>query len=219
MNTQLVLIANDTEYRVWNNEEVEKVRRTFIQRQGAVPTIDFVAQRFDNEKLTALLQHFVEEQHASVELHRKLQAIDDPRHGCGAKESLTVFEFGLARVQKKERDWTSTAISAAVSAVTVPLLGAGALYGAGTMSTGQLLRLRLKLCPSCIDSRKGLFGGFTVKESNCDAHPMWQTLHGAGFTKFIGTHDLKSWIQLPYSKRQAFIGIDPFGLQPPRTIY
>ena len=148
-------------------------------------------------ELTALLQHFVQEKRSSDELHRKLQAIDDPCHGCGGTEALAEFEFGLARNQKQARDWTSTGLSAAISAATIPLLGTGAIYGPGKTSTAQLLRLQLKLCPSCVNARKGFFGGFSAKEGDCRIHPMWQDLQGAGFTKFIGTNELKLWIQLP----------------------
>lgn len=191
---KLFLIASDVAYQVWSKEEVESVRRTFVQRQGAVPTLQFLAERFDNDKLTTLLQHFVQEKQASVDLHRKLQAVDDPCHGCKSADQLTDFEFGLARNQKQERDWKSTGISAAVSALTMPLLGVGALYGPGKTSTAQLLRLRLKLCQKCINSRKGLFGGFAAKEDTCALHPMWNDLQGAGFKKYVGTNELGSWI-------------------------
>jgi hypothetical protein len=194
---KLCLIASDTDYQVWGKEEVEKVRRTFVQRQGAVPTLQFLADRFDNDKLTLVLDHFVQEKRAQIDLNRRLQAIGDPCHGCGNTENLTDFEFGIARNQKQERDWKSTGISAAVSAVTIPLLGFGAFYGPSKTSTAQLLRLQLKLCPTCINSRKGFFGGFAATEGNCALHPMWNELQSDGFKKFVGTNELKSWIQLP----------------------
>ncbi len=194
---RLVLIASDDEYCFWSREEVEKVRRTFMQRRGSVPTLQDLAARFDTEKLAALLQRLVQEKQSSDKLLRKLQATDDPCHDCGSTEALASFNFGLTRNQEPARDWSSTRISAAASAITLPLLGIGAVYGPGKSSTAELLRLQLKLCPSCVNARKGFFGGFSAKESDCANHPMWQELHGAGFTKFIGTDELKSWHQLP----------------------
>ena len=194
---RLVLIANDQEYKVWSTEEVDRTRRTFIQRRGGVPTLEDLLSRFDNDKLHALLQHFVAEKSAADQLDRKLQSTGDPCHACGSTETPSEFDFGLARNHKTNRDWKTVGLSAAISAVTLPLLGTGALYGPAKSSTAQLLRLKLKLCPKCLSSRRGLFGGFTAKEADCQLHPLWKELYDAGFSKFVGPNDLKSWIQLP----------------------
>jgi hypothetical protein len=194
---RLVLIASDVEYQVWSKEEVDQVRNTFLKRRGSIPTLQDLADRFDNEKLTALLDQIVQEKRSSDKLTRLLLADGAPCHGCGAADDSVGHEFGLVRVKDKSRDWSATTLSAALSAFTLPLLGAGALYGPSKDSAGQLLRLRLRLCPKCTDERRGIFGGFKANETACSIHPVWNDLQSAGFTKFVAASELKSWIKLP----------------------
>lgn len=42
-------------------------------------------------------------------------------HGCGRREGLIAYEFGLAKVLSAKRDWTMKAASVVVSVVSVPL--------------------------------------------------------------------------------------------------
>ena len=190
---KLILIANDAEFTAWPKSEVEDARRNIIARKGGIPSLGNLAERFDNEKLTTLLQGYVSEQHGLVQFHNGLQGKDNPCHACSGATDVSYFDFGLARMIKQERDWKSTGISAAISAVTIPLLGVGGLYGPSKTSTAQLLRMRVALCKNCVESRKGIFGGFKANEGNCSAHPMWRECHNAGFTKFISNNELTSW--------------------------
>ena len=190
---KLVLIASDTEYKLWPQAEVEQVRRTFMARRGQVLTLEDAAQQFDVEKLNEVLQRMVSEQHDSIQFSNALQSVGSPCHACGSTEQLNTYDFGLAKIIKQERDWSSTGISAAVSAVTIPLLGTGALYGPSKTKTAQILRMKLMLCRSCIEKRKGIFGGFKLVEEHCRLHLVWSKCQGAGFTKFIGPSELSGW--------------------------
>ena len=99
---KLVLIASDTEYKLWPQAEVEQVRRTFMARRGQVLTLEDAAQQFDVEKLNEVLQRMVSEQHDSIQFSNALQSVGSPCHACGSTEQLNTYDFGLAKIIKQE---------------------------------------------------------------------------------------------------------------------
>src|SRR6266699_2211852 len=62
-------------------------------------------------------------------------------HACGSTENLYTCDFGLAKNTGTKRDWSMTAWSVVVSAVTLPLLGAGGLNLPGKKTRLNVLRL------------------------------------------------------------------------------
>lgn len=183
------LTAWDDDNRFWSKEEVSRARELFRRKGGDIPSYGALCQAFGKERLDAVLDNIMGER----AFHLKLLAADDPCHSCGATENLKFFDFGLARVVEQKRDWKVTAATAAISAVTLPLFGVGRLYGPSKTTRGHLLRARLVLCPSCVNMRAGLFGGFTPKEMHCTIHPAWNELHDAGFTRFVPGDELSNW--------------------------
>src|SRR5579859_752755 len=67
-------------------------------------------------------------------------------HACGRTEDLNRWDFGLAKETGTKRDWSMTAWSVVVSAVMLPLLGAGSLELPGKSTHFNVLRLQLVLC-------------------------------------------------------------------------
>jgi len=101
-------------------------------------------------------------------------------HKCGSYLRLNSWDFGLGKVALSRRSWSETAISAALSAVSVPLTGYGMLRLPGKRTTFGVLRLRLILCDSCVRNREGY-----------ECHPLWAEAHRLGFTEFFCSADLK----------------------------
>jgi hypothetical protein len=85
-------------------------------------------------------------------------------HKCGSKATQHTWQFGLGKVIASRHAWGQTAISAAVSAVTLPLLGAGVLKLPGKETSFHVLRLRLNLCDSCARSKGTAYS----------MHPAWK---------------------------------------------
>ncbi len=181
-----VLIASDSENKFWSPQEVARSKAGFA-KQGEMPTLDVLYQHFGEEALDRAFSEMMKERHAENKFNQAAQGIDSPCHECGATSNLTYHEFGLARILKKS--WTASLVSAAASAATLPLLGAGALLGSS--KTANILRFKLVLCQDCVKRRKNIFGAFVADADDCNLHPLWQQAREADFTKFIGGYELK----------------------------
>ena len=73
----------------------------------------------------------------------------DQCHCCGRRENLHNWDFGLAKTVSTKRTWTRTAISVAISAVSLPTAGYGVFHPPGKIERLNVLRLRLVLCDDC----------------------------------------------------------------------
>lgn len=102
-------------------------------------------------------------------------------HACGRTAGLYGWDFGLGKKLSSQRAWGETAVSAAVSAITIPLIGAGRLELPGKRMHLRVLRLRLILCDDC--SRKQVAYTF---------HPWWNQAFRLGYTEFLTPDDLKN---------------------------
>jgi hypothetical protein len=100
-------------------------------------------------------------------------------HKCGSPERLYSWDFGLGKAISSKRAWGETALSAAFSAVTVPLTGYGVLRLPGKRTKFSVVRLSLVLCDSCLRNREGY-----------TCHPMWSEAQRLGFTEFFCAGDL-----------------------------
>ncbi len=101
-------------------------------------------------------------------------------HACGRTENLYSWDFGLAKKTGTKRDWSMTAWSVVVSAVTLPLLGAGGLELPGKDTRLSLLRLQLVLCGVCRDTNFAYH-----------FHPWWEPAKRLGYTEFFDANQLK----------------------------
>jgi len=105
----------------------------------------------------------------------------DQCHACGKKDQLYRWEFGMARELSTRRTWEDTAVSVAVSAITIPLLGVGGFQLPGKKSRLQVLRLQLVLCEGC---RK--------RRVTYAAHPSWELAQKLGYTLLLDAHELST---------------------------
>ncbi len=114
---------------------------------------------------------------------RKLSSVDTKPyecHSCGRTQGLMGYEFGLAKVLSSERDWTMTAASVVVSAISMPLVGLGMLELPGKRNRVRALRLRLVLCESC-----------RVGQLNYRTHPWWHSAQRLGYNTLLSEQDLE----------------------------
>jgi len=102
-------------------------------------------------------------------------------HACGRTNGLYVWDFGLGKKLSSQRAWGDTAMSAAVSAIALPVIGLGFIRLPGKNIRLSVLRLRLILCDVC--SRRQV--AYTY-------HPWWNQAFRLGYTEFLTPDDLKS---------------------------
>jgi hypothetical protein len=125
-----------------------------------------------------------EEDAAEVKALRALARIDVKPcecHVCGQTQELTSYEFGLAKVLSAKRNWTRTAASVVISAVSVPLTGLGMIELPGKRTRVRALRMKLILCETC---RK--------TQLNYPAHPWWYPAQEIGYDTFLGERELQN---------------------------
>ncbi len=102
-------------------------------------------------------------------------------HQCEGRGKLHGWDFGLGKIIAEKRVWGATAVSVAVSAITVPILGVGMLERPGKETSLTVLRLRLMLSES--GSQRG---GVSYS-----VHPCWDGAMSLGYTEFLSADDLK----------------------------
>ena len=114
---------------------------------------------------------------------QRLRATDEKPnecHGCGGKDQLLAYPLALAKTLNVKRDWTGTAASVALSAVSIPLTGFGIFRTPGKHTTYRAVRMTLILCRNC---RK--------RRVNYELHPWWRDLHSLGYAQFLDRYDLE----------------------------
>ena len=85
-----------------------------------------------------------------------------------------------------KRAWGETAVSAVLSAVTVPLIGYGMLRMPGEKTKFNVLCLRLVLCDACWRKRVGY-----------SSHPFWREAIKLGYTEFFDSTELDKLEPIP----------------------
>jgi len=103
-------------------------------------------------------------------------------HACGRRDNLHGWDFGLGKPISTKRAWGETVRSVAVSAVTLPLIGAGGVQLPGKKTCLRVLRLRLILCDSCIREQTN----YTFH-----VHPWWEPARRLGYTEFLSADDME----------------------------
>jgi hypothetical protein len=182
---KFALAANDIKYNFWDKDSVEYAQSYYLRRSGNIPSVDAIAEYIGYERSLILLQDIVNWR----SFIQTLKAKDDPCHFCGNNDNLAYFEFGLMRVESSTRIWGETAASIALSAITLPFLGLGRVSLPGKQRTGELFRLNLVICRSCINKNSNLIGLFFPKKAHYSKHPYWAALHEAGFAEFLTKED------------------------------
>jgi len=102
-------------------------------------------------------------------------------HVCGKREELHIWRFGLGKIITKKRNWGQTAMSAAISAVTLPAIGFGVLSLPSKNVRIKVLKLQLNLCDRCARTQKTSYA----------LHPWWDHATRLGYTEFLTEQDLR----------------------------
>lgn len=175
------LAAHDGNFKLWPKTSVEYARNMFMRHWKRIPSIEEVSQQIGNEQAHKLLGEIIEWR----KFDNALKGYGDPCHYCGAKEDLIHWDFALMRVQGNKRNWGETLASTAISAVTLPLLGAAAIRLPGKSFQGQALHMKVVVCKPCCKKEGNWLGIFMMNEQRASRHPLWKSLQEAGFTKFL----------------------------------
>ena len=186
---RLILIAYDTDYKLWPKSMVDRAQERLAGLNG-IPRYETLCQSLGKERVDVTFTAIIQQRREELRFHAALQAVGDPCHLCGATEKLNYHDFGLACVTEQAPDWKPAMISAALSSVSLPFVGLSALFGPGKTRTRDVLKMRLALCEACEDQRRGSIGRFSVREQDGKAHPLWNYLREAGFTKFLSAGEL-----------------------------
>jgi hypothetical protein len=99
----------------------------------------------------------------------------DQCHYCGRREHLRSWDFGLAKKISAKRVWARTAVSLAMSVVSLPLAGYGVFSPPGTLERLKVLRLQLILCEAC----------WRAGRSSFSLHPWWAAANRLGYSRFL----------------------------------
>jgi hypothetical protein len=112
-----------------------------------------------------------------------------PCHLCASARDHNDLDylFGVARVLSSTTHWGGAVATLALNALTVPL---GVVVGAlpGTSSEMHLKQLRLVMCATCGNRRKGSFWNnheLKVTKLDCSRHPAWKRLYAQGYTTWL----------------------------------
>lgn len=111
----------------------------------------------------------------------------DDCHLCGSPQSTAVVAFGLAALVEADRKMDLGATTV-ISAIALPLLGAGVLISRG-QSTQDILRLKLRLCASCQEGKRWM-GRLDLVEEDYRQHPAYAQAEVLGFTRLMWAEHL-----------------------------
>jgi hypothetical protein len=178
---KLVLAANDEAYKLWPKRNVDFARKMCFKNWNRVPSLDDAVRELGLE----LAQKIYAEIQQWRAFDNGLRGHDSPCHYCKSTEELFSYNFAMMKVEDAKRNWGATLATAAIGAVTVPLLGAAAIRLPGKSFQGQAYQLRLIVCKPCTNKEGNWLGIFILNEERAAHHPYWKSLYERGFTKFL----------------------------------
>jgi hypothetical protein len=116
-------------------------------------------------------------------------------HQCGSTGDLTTHEFGIAKVIATKRDWTDTAASLGVSAVSIalaPLIGAAMVGWKSPSKTTsyRILKAQLVLCRSCLANAWKTPKGTALKNYAYECHPWTEKARQIGYDTLLSANEL-----------------------------
>jgi hypothetical protein len=175
------LAAHDAQSQLWPPESVELARSRFQRARGTIPSLERVIQEVGPERAEQLGPQIIEQRR----FKNALLGYRSPCHYCASEADLVRWNFSLMKVQDSRVSMGVSLASAAISAISFPLLGAGAVSLPGRAHSGQALHLRLVTCKPCCKVHGNFFGLFVLNEDRASRHPLWGPLHEHGFTRFL----------------------------------
>jgi hypothetical protein len=135
---------------------------------------------------------------AQPALIKELLAIDPKPHechACGRRDKLFAWDFGMARRISTKRAWGESALSIALSAASLPLLGVGVLTMPGKKIRYQVLRLRLVFCERCCRQNRASAYSRRLRSAAYSVHPWFEVARRIGYTEFLGANALDKLVK------------------------
>ena len=192
-----VMAAHDDNFYLWPKQSVKFARGQWRKhQQGQVPSVDAVVNHIGAERALELAKEVVKWR----AFDNALKGYQSPCHYCGSEHDLVPFDFALMRVNETKHELGGTLVSAAISAMAIPLLGVGALKLPGKSFQGVAYHLKLAVCKPCCKREGNIFGLFMINEKRASKHPMWDTLQEAGFTKFFDREKMPGSFRMDFGQ-------------------
>lgn len=181
-----VVAANDRTNRLWFPSEVQAAQQYCQRILKQVPDFDWFVQLLGIDEAERAVQRAQDDRRGMLDIF-SIDVPEDRCHTCKRRAPVKAYKFGLAKIlEQPKRDWSTTAASAAIAAITIPLLGGGYLFGSGKSQRGRVLRMELLLCAACQRERRtGLFRVVNPSSADYVKHPRWTKAQEHGFTDFL----------------------------------
>ena len=179
----------------WPDSEVVEAHAWLTNVYGQVPTLEDLAEQFGEETVIGFANRTLAERTAAVEDATERLGIGSNCHLCGAArvQSDPFYDFGLAHILSKKRNWAAAAGTLAFNVVTVPLGVVVAPRGIGSSTTAKVARCRLVLCEGCGREHRSWLGALKITAIDCSKHPSWARLLASGYSKFLDSEELASY--------------------------
>lgn len=187
----LIVVAHDGGHELWSRDQVLAAERHLTQHFGSVPKPSALHDLYRPEEVQQVVQDVISSRRQELQAIRTMEGVDSPCHLCGSVTDLTRHVFGMSKVlsRKLTWDWSEAGVSAAVSAIALPLVGVGRFAGPGVTTQRQYLRMNLVVCASCLRKRRRLFG-VVFRKKDYRMHPWFENAKELGFTKVLDGYEL-----------------------------
>lgn len=177
---RLLTICQDKEHNLWPLDIFEGSEVVLKKQYKTVPTWDDVCGWFGFEAVQAEVNNFIAQRRTYLRSIQEIYELDEPVgkcHKCGVAGMKYRYCFGLAEITSEKRSWIETAISAGISAISLPTVGYGIFHFPRKTTKANILRLHLSLCYACAKQ--------FYMDVDCTCHPAWDKAQVLGFTQFL----------------------------------
>jgi hypothetical protein len=178
---RVILAANDDEFKLWPSKAVEHAKLICKKNWQKIPSLDAAVNELGLE-LSKRIYAEIKQERIFI---NALFGYGSSCHYCGSNSIFGGIDFALMRVDNSNRSWGSTIASAALSAITIPLIGGAALSLPRKSFQGDAYRMRVVACKDCMEKNSNIFGLFLPNKERASKHPLWKAMHDAGFTKLL----------------------------------
>lgn len=191
-----IMAAQDDSFELWPKQSVEFALGQWKKKNGNLPSSEGVFNLIGAERARELINDVIQWR----TFDNALKGYKSPCHYCGSEHDLIYLDFALMRVQETKREWAGTLATAAMSALTIPLVGAGRINLPSKLARGAAYHLKLVVCKPCCKKEGNMFGLFMINEKRASKHPMWQVLQEAGFTKFLEKEEMPDSFRIDFGQ-------------------
>lgn len=196
---QLVQLATIVEeHTLWPPAAVSEARERLTNLCGHVPSLEQLAEKTSADQVYGIAARVIEARDREKREMDEEMAVECQKcHLCGGWRDHNDLDylFGLARMVSSTTNWAGAAGALALNLLTAPL---GVIVGAlpGTSSRAYIKRVRLVMCATCGNRRKGSFWNnheLKVSQQDCRKHPSWARLETAGYSTFLDQQRLQQF--------------------------